>query len=140
MAIVLATVFGALAGIVTGLVPGIHVNTVTALLLASGASCASLGLEYSALLAFTCALAISHTFFDVVPGLFLGVPGDETFALLPGHRLVRQGKGILAIRLSVAGSALGLAVGIAVVAGLVTLGNLTGAVAGAINPRAIPFS
>ena len=132
--VIAASLLGALAGIVTGLVPGIHVNTVTALLLASSASCASLGIEYSALLAFTCALAISHTFFDVVPGLFLGVPGDESFALLPGHRLVRQGRGTLALRLSVAGSALGLAIGLVVVAALLLFGNLIGSAEEAIGP------
>ncbi|MXZ71277.1 MAG: hypothetical protein F4Z04_07205 [Acidobacteria bacterium] len=131
--VIAASLLGALTGILTGLVPGIHVNTVTALLLASSASCASLGIEYSALLAFTCALAISHTFFDVVPGLFLGVPGDESFALLPGHRLVRQGRGTLALRLSVAGSALGLAIGLVVVAALLGFGNLIGAAEEAIG-------
>ena len=132
--VIVASLLGALAGIVTGLVPGIHVNTVTALLLAGSASCASLGIEYSALLAFTCALAISHTFFDVVPGLFLGIPGDETFALLPGHRLVKAGQGNLAMRLSVAGSGLGLGIGLAVIAALLVLGNLIGAVEDAIGP------
>lgn len=132
--VIVASLLGAFAGVVTGLVPGIHVNTVTALLLAGSASCASLGIEYSALLAFTCALAISHTFFDVVPGLFLGIPGDETFALLPGHDLVKKGKGTLAIRLSVAGSVAGLVIGVAVVVLLLTLGNAVGAVEGAIGP------
>ena len=132
--VIVASLLGALTGIVTGLVPGIHVNTVTALLLASSASCASLGIEYSALLAFTCALAIAHTFFDVVPGLFLGVPGDEAFALLPGHRLVKQGRGTLAMRLSVAGSALGLGIGLVVVAALLLFGNLIGAAEEAIGP------
>ena len=132
--VIAASLLGALTGIVTGLVPGIHVNTVTALLLASSASCASLGIEYSALLAFTCALAISHTFFDVVPGLFLGIPGDESFALLPGHRLVTQGRGTLAMRLSVVGSALGLLIGLVVVAALLMFGNLIGALEEAIGP------
>ncbi len=132
--VIVASLLGALTGIVTGLVPGIHVNTVTALLLASSASCASLGIEYSALLAFTCALAISHTFFDVVPGLFLGIPGDESFALLPGHRLVTQGRGTLAMRLSVVGSALGLGIGLVVVAALLMFGNLIGALEEAIGP------
>ena len=132
--VIVAAFLGALTGIVTGLVPGIHVNTVTALLLAGSASCASFGIEYSALLAFTCALAISHTFFDVVPGLFLGIPGDETFALLPGHDLVKQGKGNLAIRLSVAGSAAGLVIGVVMVVAFLVFGNAIGAVESAIRP------
>ena len=130
----LASLLGSFTGILTGLIPGIHVNTVTALLLAGSASCAALGIEYSALLAFTCSLAISHTFFDVVPGLFLGVPGDETFALLPGHRLVKRGEGETAIRLSVAGSVVGLALGLLVVTALLTLGNVVGAAERLIRP------
>ncbi len=129
-----AAILGCLCGIVTGLIPGIHVNTVTALVLAASAGCASLGLDYTALLAFVCALAISHTFFDVIPGLFLGVPGDETFALLPGHRLVRNRQGQLALRLSVVGSATGLTVGVVVVVGLLTFGNAIGWAEGILRP------
>lgn len=129
-----AAILGCLCGIVTGLIPGIHVNTVTALVLAASAGCASLGLDYASLLAFVCALAISHTFFDVIPGLFLGVPGDETFALLPGHRLVRNRQGQLALRLSVVGSATGLAVGVAIVGGLLTFGNAIGWAEGMLRP------
>ncbi len=131
---VLGAVAGTLAGILTGLTPGIHVNTVTALLLAGSAVCVPLGIEYSALLTFTCSLAISHTFFDVVPGLFLGVPGDETFALLPGHRMVRRGEGQAAVRLSVAGSAIGLALGVAVLVAQLLLGNVVGAAERLVNP------
>ena len=111
---IIAALMGALAGVVTGLIPGIHVNTITALLLGSSAALASFGFGYSALLSFTCALAISHTFFDVIPGLFLGVPGDEVYSQLPGHRLVKDGEGHAAIRLSVVGSAMGLMLGLTV--------------------------
>ena len=121
-----AAIVGCLCGIVTGLIPGIHVNTVTALVLAASAGCASLGLDYAALLSFVCALAISHTFFDVIPSLFLGVPGDETFALLPGHRLVRNSQGQLALKLAAVGSTSGLIVGVAVVVGLLAFGNAIG--------------
>ena len=69
-----------------------------------------------------------------MPGLFLGVPGDESFALLPGHRLVKQGHGNLALRLSVAGSVLGLGIGLVVIAALLLFGNLVGAVEDAIAP------
>ena len=127
-------VIGALAGMVTGLVPGIHVNTITALLLASSAGCAVFGVGYPALLSFTCAIAVSHTFFSVVPGLFLGVPGDTVFALLPGHRLVLRGEGKDAIRLSVAGSAIGLLLGIFLVAAALSFGNALGAAQRWLNP------
>lgn len=130
----LAALAGVLTGVVTGLLPGLHVNTVTALLLGAGAACAAAGFEFSTLLAFICALAISHTFFDVVPGLFLGVPGDETFALLPGHRMVRRGEGLLAVRLSVTGSGIGLLLGLLILLLLVLGGNVLGAVESAVRP------
>lgn len=130
----IAALAGALGGIFTGLIPGIHVNTVTALLLAASASCAALGLDYAALLAFICALAISHTFFDVVPGLFLGVPGDESFALLPGHRMVKQGHGQAALLLSVIGSAQGLGIGLIVVLALLAFGNALGVLEAQLRP------
>ncbi len=131
--IVAAALVGTFSGILTGLIPGIHVNTVTALLLAGSAALASIGVEYPALLVFTCALAISHTFFDVVPGLFLGVPGDEAFAQLPGHRLVKQGAGEAAIRLSVVGSLSGLALGLAVMVSASAASFIAGA-EGLIRP------
>lgn len=130
----LAALAGVLTGVITGLLPGLHVNTVTALLLGAGAACAAAGFEFSTLLAFICALAISHTFFDVVPGLFLGVPGDETFALLPGHRMVRRGEGLLAVRLSVTGSGIGLFLGLLILVLLVLGGNVLGAVESAVRP------
>ena len=105
-----------LVGVLTGLVPGIHVNTVVALMLASSATLGAAGFDYSVLIAFTCALAISHTFFDVIPGLFLGVPGDSAFVHLPGHRMVRRGLGERAIKLSIYGSTIGLLLGAGVLA------------------------
>lgn len=130
----LAALAGVLTGVVTGLLPGLHVNTVTALVLGAGAACAAAGFEFSTLLSFICALAISHTFFDVVPGLFLGVPGDETFALLPGHRMVRRGQGLLAVRLSVTGSGIGLMLGLVILVLLLLGGNVLGAVESAVRP------
>ena len=105
-----------LVGVLTGLVPGIHVNTVVALMLASSATLGAAGFDYSVLIAFTCALAISHTFFDVIPGLFLGVPGDSAFVHLPGHRMVRRGLGERTIKLSIYGSTIGLLLGAGVLA------------------------
>jgi putative membrane protein len=56
------------------------------------------------------AAGVVHTFLDVVPALALGVP-DPAMAptALPGHRLVLQGRGREAVRLSALGSALAVA-------------------------------
>ena len=113
-----AIALGVVFGFFTGIIPGIHVNTVTALLLTATTSIASLGLDVMTTVAFISSLAISHTFFDIIPGLFIGVPGDAVFAQLPGHRLVREGYGKLAIRLSAAGSGFGLLIGVLLSGGL----------------------
>ena len=93
----------ALAGIAlgtfSGLVPGIHVNTI---------SLAALGLAAffnpAWLVAFIVATAVTHTFWDFVPSILLGAPSDDTaLAVLPGHRLLLSGNGVDAIRLTIVG-------------------------------------
>ena len=83
--------FGVLFGIISGLTPGIHVNVVASLMVAFYAS-ASLGKELSLPISiFIVAVSITHAFFDYLPSLFLGVPTDEVYALLPGQRLIKVG-------------------------------------------------
>ena len=117
---------GILLGVISGLTPGIHVNTITALVLALSVSLSSFGVDFMTLLAFVSALAITHTFFDVIPGLFLGVPGDDVYVMLPGHRLVKSGFGKRATKLSVMGSLLGLALGLALITVFMVTNKLFG--------------
>jgi putative membrane protein len=101
---------GIALGTASGLVPGLHANNF-ALLLAGFAPAIPAPPLYVG--AAMLAAGVTHTFLDVVPALALGVP-DPAMAptALPGHRLVLQGRGREAIRLSALGSA--LAVGLAV--------------------------
>ena len=92
-----ASFFGIVCGFFSGLIPGIHVNTICAILLSVFVSSFTISPEL--IIVFIASLAVTHTFFDVLPGLFLGIPGDSTFALLPGHDLVKKGYGSLAIKL-----------------------------------------
>jgi putative membrane protein len=105
---------GVALGTVSGLTPGIHANTF-ALLLAGVAT--SVPGPLSFLGAAMLAAGTVHTFLDVVPALALGVP-DPAMAssALPGHRLVLEGRGREALRLSALGSgcAVALAAGLAV--------------------------
>ena len=105
-----AILFGIVGGFFSGLIPGIHVNTICAILLSIFVSSSAISPEL--IIAFIASMAITHTFFDVLPGLFLGIPGDLTYALLPGHDLVKKGYGSLAIKLSIIGSLSGLFLGI----------------------------
>lgn len=93
---------GCLLGIFTGLSPGIHINTVSAIALAF----AAFGDLNLALLIV--AMSVVHSFVDFVPSILLGAPDSETFvATLPGHRMLMKGEGLRAIKLSAMGCLFG---------------------------------
>ncbi|WP_457548683.1 tripartite tricarboxylate transporter permease [Archaeoglobus sp.] len=91
-----AVLFGVLLGILTGLTPGIHSNT-SAMLIISTASLLSKYFSREELAIVIFVNAIVHTFLDVIPTVFLGVPDEDTaVGILPMHELVLDGKGISA--------------------------------------------
>ncbi|GAA0658121.1 tripartite tricarboxylate transporter permease [Salarchaeum japonicum] len=98
-----AALCGVLLGTLSGLTPGLHVNTLAVLL-------AALAGEFPGdpvLVGVVVLTAgVTHSFLDIVPALALGVP-DAAMAVtaLPGHRLVLAGRGREALRLSALGSA-----------------------------------
>ncbi|MDY6764728.1 MAG: tripartite tricarboxylate transporter permease [Halobacteria archaeon] len=107
--IIVFALFGFSLGVLSGLTPGLHVNSL-AFLLAAGAT-SFMGLFPPEVLGVAMvSAAVTHTFLDIIPSIVLGVP-DESMALtaLPGHRLVLDGKGNEAIRLSASGSMLAVA-------------------------------
>ncbi len=109
--VTLGFVFGGiLLGTLSGLTPGLHANNF-ALLLAGFAP--AIPAEPLYVGAAMLAAGVTHTFLDIVPALALGVP-DPALAptALPGHKLVLEGRGKEALRLSALGS--GLAVAFAV--------------------------
>ncbi len=111
--ILIAIVIGVNAGIITGLIPGIHVNLVGVLIL----SVSSFFLVYVSPLVLACfiiALAITHSFLDSIPGVFLGAPdSSQSLNVLPGHRLLLQGLGHNAVVYTVIGSLGSLLLGLA---------------------------
>jgi putative membrane protein len=101
--LIIACLIGVLCGTVTGLIPGIHVNTVGAFVFASSPFLLA---SYSpeVLCVFLTSMAISHALMEVIPSMFLGVPEEGTaLTILPGHKMVIQGRGKEAIRLAVVG-------------------------------------
>jgi len=106
-------------GALTGLAPGLHVNNVAVVLLATRASWiaillgpwagedpTTLGLLLSCYLVAT---AVSHGIFDFVPTVFLGAPTEETaLSILPGHRMLLAGDGPRAVALAARGALLGV--------------------------------
>ncbi|MFA5953685.1 MAG: tripartite tricarboxylate transporter permease [Candidatus Pacearchaeota archaeon] len=95
--ILLALFLGILAGILTGLIPGIHNNLIGAFLVSLYATI--LGhIPPIYLIIFITAMAISNTFLEFIPSIFLGCPDTDTeLSILPGHRLLKKGLGYQAI-------------------------------------------
>ncbi|MEE9601289.1 MAG: tripartite tricarboxylate transporter permease [Thermoplasmata archaeon] len=117
LAVILFSLLGTAAGVATGLTPGLHVNTVAAMVLAFQGALLAMATAIFAwaspspndLLLIVAALVIgnviSHTFLDYIPSIFLGAPEAETaLSVLPGHRMLLRGRGLEAIRLSAKGS------------------------------------
>ncbi|MCY4730324.1 tripartite tricarboxylate transporter permease [Natronomonas gomsonensis] len=102
-AIALGFVLGGVAlGTTSGLVPGLHANNMALVL--AGVAPSVPGPPLYVGMAMLSA-GVVHTFLDIVPALALGVP-DAAVAVtaLPGHRLVLEGRGHEALRLSALGS------------------------------------
>src|SRR3989338_3152917 len=102
--IIIALILGIGTGIITGLTPGLHINLVSLLVL----SFSPLLLQITSpivLGVYIIAMAITHTFLDAIPSIYLGAP-DESQALnvLPGHRLLMKGEGHNAIVCTVIGA------------------------------------
>lgn len=103
-ALLLVAIAGGIClGTVSGLVPGLHANTLALLLAATAGSVPGPRLYVGAAML---AAGVTHTFLDVVPALALGVPDPAMAAsALPSHQLVIEGRGREALRLSALGSA-----------------------------------
>ena len=101
---------GCAVGAVTGLTPGLHVNTVC--LIGLGVY-PVMGLDAVGFGVFMVGVSLTHTFLDFIPGIFLGVPDEGTaLSILPAHRLVLAGKSLEAVRLTCYGCLIGLAFGL----------------------------
>jgi putative membrane protein len=101
---------GVALGAVSGLLPGIHVNTLAAGLLALQVMLIPVfGVEMIAV-AMIAAL-VTHTFLDIIPSTFLGIPdADTAISVIPSHALCLEGNGEEAIRIAALGSAWGFLV------------------------------
>ncbi len=104
LALIAALLLGVLSGTLTGLFPGIHVNLVAISLL----SLSPILLQYFqpiALAVFIVSMSIAHSYLDFIPSIYLGAPNEESFlSTLPGHELLKQGKGHEAVVLTLYGS------------------------------------
>jgi len=107
---------GTLVGNVTGLIPGIHVNTLAAWAVAGHLAfsnwASSIGLSDQdsliVLSAFLASTMIAHEFTEIIPSVFLGAPEpDSSLTVYPGHRLLLKGQGYQAVVASASGTVVG---------------------------------
>lgn len=62
------------------------------------------GFPVQAVVALIVSMAITSTLVDFIPSIFLNAPSEDTaLSILPGHRLLLEGKGLEAVFLSVIG-------------------------------------
>ena len=78
---------GMLLGVFSGLMPGIHSNTVASVI-------SELPIAPDAAVCLIVALLGAHLVFQFIPSIFLSIPDDTVVAsVLPGHRLALEGRG-----------------------------------------------
>ncbi len=90
-------------GTLTGLVPGIHPNTVF-IMMVSVAVVLSGFIATQLLLVFIISVAVANTFTDFLPSVIFGAPDPSTaLSVLPGHKFLLEGRGHEAVSLTVIG-------------------------------------
>ncbi len=114
---ILFTLLGIGLGVITGLIPGIHVNTISFLIVASQASLIIFAQDmlsgyYPTLIQILAIIStlvlgclITHTFLNFIPSTYLGAPEGETaLSVLPAHEMMLEGRGFEAVKASALGS------------------------------------
>ena len=98
--LVLSLLIGIIFGIVAGLMPGLHPNNTIPMILGMSFLFGPLS---TAIILVTS--GVSNSFINFIPSILLGAPEDSTaLGVLPGHKLLMEGRGYEAIKLCVIGS------------------------------------
>jgi len=91
----LTFIIGITFGILAGILPGIHTNTLQSIVLAL-----HLPIESEHIAILLASMAFSRLAFEAVPAILLFVPDEETVvSMLPGHRLAHEGKAGMALNI-----------------------------------------
>jgi putative membrane protein len=121
--ILLAIAVGVTAGTVTGITPGIHVNLVAAALFALSPFLLNYASALS-LAVFIIALAVTHSFLDTIPSIYLGAPDEENaLSVLPGQRMLLRGEAYQAVKITILGAFAGLIIAICLIPLFILIAN-----------------
>lgn len=97
--LVIACFIGIAIGATTGMIPGIHVNTAGAIIFASSTFLLTI-ISPEFLCVLMVSMSIAHALIEFIPSMLLGVPQEGTAtSILPGHRMVLQGRSKEVIRI-----------------------------------------
>lgn len=97
--LVIACLLGIGIGTITGMTPGIHVNTAGAILFAVSTILLSF-VSPEFLCVLMVSMSIAHALLEFIPSMLLGVPEEGTaLTVLPGHKMVLEGRSKEAIRI-----------------------------------------
>lgn len=111
--LIIFSLFGIVVGIGMGLLPGMHINNVIPLILSFSIFFTS---PYQ-LVVFIISVAITDIFIGYIPSIFLGAPEENTsLSVLPGHRLLLEGRGYEAIKLTIIGGIGSLLISLVIIA------------------------
>ena len=103
VSILIAILCGISSGIFTGLIPGVHVNLITAIVVSSVGVIS--GVSPLLIAIFILCLALTHSFLDSIPSIYLGAPDEsQVLSVLPGHKLLLEGRGHHAVVYTLIGS------------------------------------
>ena len=106
--VILALLFGTFFGIITGLIPGLHNNNISTILLGIS-SFLLLFISPIALIVFISSMAITNTFVDFIPSVYLGAPDeDSAMSVMPGHYFLLKGRAHYAVLLTLVGSCIAI--------------------------------
>ncbi len=104
--ILLFSLVGCVIGLFTGLIPGLHTNTLAVSILPIYPYFGISPIEASVIIS---SIMASHIFASFIPSALLGAPNEDTaLSILPAHRLLMSGRWLEAIFLMAAGASLAL--------------------------------
>ncbi len=114
----LSSLAGTGVGFLAGLIPGLHMNNLAALvstyaaafLLLFGGPSAPVDLSSAAIAisSFLSAAMVAHILAESVTSTYVGIPSGDVVSVLPAHRLARSGLGRSAVRASADGALAGV--------------------------------
>ena len=101
-------IIGIMCGVITGLFPGLHPNLIASLITSYSLYLTGF-FEIEIIIIFIISMSITNAFINFIPSIVFGIPDENTtISILPGMKMMLEGRGYEAILLSSIGSFFGV--------------------------------